>query len=92
MDSSYTAADLQNQKDLTPSFVADGWNKTSAELDALDFYDFEPYGDAALAELFEGIKTPYVFNETEIFKLREVQSAILLRPYTDYGRKLMISK
>ena len=57
----------------------------------MPFWEGNDYADAALAELFEGVPSPYNFSEADIHDMRQVQSGILLRRFSDYGRQLVVS-
>ena len=58
----------------------------------MTFHEAYGYADAIYSTRFELIPTNYNWNSTEIGIVNDTQVPVLVNPYTDQARKLMISR
>lgn len=58
----------------------------------MEYNDAYKYADAVFSKRFELLPTQYPWNASEIAMVNNTQVWGLVSPFTDYARKLMISK
>jgi hypothetical protein len=79
-------------KDQMSDTFAKEFGKTSQEFKDMSFADSALHGDQLFCERFEGYHKTSDFSEDEWENMYLMMNAILLNPFSDHSRQLMVTK
>mmetsp|Transcript_6187 Transcript_6187/g.10014 ORF Transcript_6187/g.10014 Transcript_6187/m.10014 type:complete len:212 (+) Transcript_6187:627-1262(+) len=79
-------------KDDMAPYYAIAFNLTQEEEDDMTFFNAYNYADAIYSQRFEGLPQVVNWTDDQIYMINTTQIYALLNPFTDYARKLFVSK